>query len=187
MARTKPRGPVFTYSQALVGMESALFVDNLPVQTPTDMICRRTGDVTNRHHIDSPILKLYHVDMSLGFWLLLATNLCLTLGDRPLPFDRVQRPVHHPHSWDQPTRSQSWKVVTHNVFKVKLMWHFGWTKQDYKVTEAAFFHIKLMDMTCICRGMSLATLANHRYVAYLRACDCDLSTVVSQSSLSTSS
>lgn len=41
-------------------MESASFVDNLPVQTPTDMIPRRTGDVVNGHHI----LKLHHIDMS---------------------------------------------------------------------------------------------------------------------------
>jgi hypothetical protein len=54
-------------------MESALFVDNLPVQTPTDMIHRRPGDA-NRHQIKLPILKLYHVDMSLEICLLLATS-----------------------------------------------------------------------------------------------------------------
>lgn len=32
-------------------MESASFVDNLPVQTPTDMIPRRPGDVVNGHRI----------------------------------------------------------------------------------------------------------------------------------------
>jgi hypothetical protein len=55
-------------------MESALFVDNLSVQqTPTDMIHRRPGDA-NRHQINLPILKLYHVDMSLKICLLLATS-----------------------------------------------------------------------------------------------------------------